>query len=124
MVRTDTSSSSARCAAVAGPPCWRRRSRATRRLARMATPYVPIPDTFCQGRMRMISTMPTWTEVTTAAPELAAVVQDRFAAHGLALLATLRRDGAPRISGIEPLFALDEVWLGMMDHSRKAEDLL
>src|SRR4051794_36207099 len=79
---------------------------------------------FCQGGGRMIGTMPTWTEVTSAAPELAAVVQGRFDAHGLALLATVRRDGAPRISGIEPLFALDEVWLGMMDHSRKAQDLL
>jgi hypothetical protein len=36
----------------------------------------------------------------------------------------LRRDGSPRISGIEPLFALDELWLGMMPDSRKAADLL
>jgi hypothetical protein len=59
-----------------------------------------------------------------AAPELGATVKERFEAHGLALLATLRRDGSPRISGIEPLFALDELWLGMMPGSLKALDLL
>src|SRR5438105_6347285 len=68
--------------------------------------------------------MPSWSEVVSAAPELAATVQARFDAYGLALLATLRRDGSPRISGIEPLFALGELWLGMMQDSRKAADLL
>lgn len=68
--------------------------------------------------------MSYWSEVALAAPQLAAAVQDRFDAHGLGLLATLRRDGWPRISGIEPLFALGELWLGMMPESRKAADLL
>ena len=67
--------------------------------------------------------MSTWDDVTTAAPELAARVQERFEATGLALLATLRRDGAPRISGIEPWFGLGQLWLGMMPGSRKALDL-
>ena len=58
-----------------------------------------------------------------AAPELAQLVQARFEAYGLGLLATLRQDGAPRISGLEPLFALDELWLGMMLDSLKARDL-
>ncbi|MEA2681773.1 MAG: hypothetical protein QOK05_101 [Chloroflexota bacterium] len=60
----------------------------------------------------------------SAAPELAASVRARFEAHGLALIATLRLDGSPRISGIEPLFALGELWFGMMPESRKAADLL
>jgi hypothetical protein len=68
--------------------------------------------------------MASWTDVTATAPELAATVQGRFEAHGLALLATLRRDGSPRISGLEPLFAEGELWLGMMPGSRKAADLL
>ena len=68
--------------------------------------------------------MPAWSEVVSAAPELAAAVQARFDAYGLALLATLRRDGSPRISGIEPLFAVGELWLGMMPDSRKALDVL
>ncbi len=67
--------------------------------------------------------MPSWSEVEKEAPELAAKVRGRFDAHGLALLATLRKDGSPRISGIEPLFAGDHVWLGMMPGSRKAADL-
>src|SRR5919202_4427540 len=68
--------------------------------------------------------MGTWREVASAAPELAALVRARFEATGLGLLATLRRDGSPRISGIEPLFTDDELWLGMMPGSRKAADLL
>jgi len=67
--------------------------------------------------------MASWNDVEAAAPELAATARLRFEAHGLGLLATLRRDGSPRISGIEPLFALGEVWLGMMPGSRKAADV-
>ena len=67
--------------------------------------------------------MATWTDVEAAVPELAATVRQRFEAHGLGLLATLRRDGSPRISGIEPLFAEGELWLGMMPDSLKAADL-
>jgi hypothetical protein len=67
--------------------------------------------------------MANWTDVEAAAPELATTVRQRFEAHGLGFLATLRRDGSPRISGIEPLFALGELWLGMMPDSRKARDV-
>jgi hypothetical protein len=67
--------------------------------------------------------MASWAEVVAAAPELADRVRERFDAHGLAVLATIRADGAPRVSGVEPLFALDELWLGMMPSSRKAADL-
>jgi hypothetical protein len=66
--------------------------------------------------------MSSWSDVRAAAPELAAKVQGRFDATGLGFLATLRKDGFPRISGIEQLF-LDEVWLGMMFESLKARDL-
>ena len=67
--------------------------------------------------------MSSWSDVCAAAPDLATVVQARFEATGLGLLATLRTDGTPRISGLEPFFA-DDLWLGMMDGSRKAADLL
>jgi hypothetical protein len=67
--------------------------------------------------------MPSWKEVEAEAPEVALLARERIEAHGLGLLATLRRDGSPRLSGIEPLFALDELWLGMMDSSLKARDL-
>ena len=65
-----------------------------------------------------------WQDVMSAAPELATKVQRRFETYGLALLATVRRDGAPRISGIETLFGAGELWLGMMPGSLKAKDLL
>jgi hypothetical protein len=67
--------------------------------------------------------MTTWDDVTAEAPELAALVQRRFEATGLGLLATLRADGSPRISGLEPLFSGGELWLGMMPGSRKSADL-
>ena len=67
--------------------------------------------------------MPAWSDVLTAAPELAQKVQARFDAHGLAMLATIRRDGYPRLSPIEALFTDETVWLGMMHGSTKALDL-
>ena len=67
--------------------------------------------------------MATWQEVTIAAPDIAALTQERIEATGLGLLATIRRDGFPRISGIEPTFGAGEVWLGMMLDSLKARDL-
>ena len=66
--------------------------------------------------------MSSWSDVLLAAPELAKKVQGRFDATGLGLLATLRKDGFPRLSGIEPLFTA-ELWLGMMPESLKAHDL-
>lgn len=62
--------------------------------------------------------------MTEAAPELAAKVQARFEAHGLAFLATIRKDGSPRVSGIETLFGEGELWIGSMPDSFKARDLL
>jgi Pyridoxamine 5'-phosphate oxidase len=66
----------------------------------------------------------TWADVVRQAPELAGLVRGRFDAHGLGLLATLRRDGSPRLSGVEPLFTDTDVWMGMMPDSLKALDLL
>lgn len=65
-----------------------------------------------------------WDEVTEAVPELAGKIRARFEAHGLAFLATVRKDGSPRISAIETLFGENELWLGSMPESLKASDLL
>jgi hypothetical protein len=67
--------------------------------------------------------MTSWSAVATEAPELAALAQARVEATGLALIATLRADGSPRISGVEPTFLDGDLWLGMMDASWKARDL-
>ena len=67
--------------------------------------------------------MASWGEIESAAPELAARARAAFDAHKHKVLATLRRDGSPRISGIEASFTDGELWLGMMPSSRKALDL-
>ena len=67
--------------------------------------------------------MASWKEIEAAAPELAGRARATFDAHKHKLLATLRRDGSPRISGIEATFADGELWLGMMPGSRKVLDL-
>ena len=58
-----------------------------------------------------------------AEPAFAAAVQKRFEKYRHKLLATLRKDGSPRISGIEAEFRDGEIWLGMMLGSLKALDL-
>ncbi|MEU4036010.1 pyridoxamine 5'-phosphate oxidase family protein [Streptomyces collinus] len=65
-----------------------------------------------------------WADFTTAAPDLAALTEERFGAYRHHVLATLRRHGSPRTSGLEVRFLRGELWLGMMPGSRKALDLL
>ncbi|MEU2928291.1 pyridoxamine 5'-phosphate oxidase family protein [Streptomyces sp. NPDC007251] len=64
-----------------------------------------------------------WAAFTTAEPELAALVEQRFRAFRHHVLATLRKDGSPRTSGLEADFRGGELWLGMMADSLKALDL-
>ena len=67
--------------------------------------------------------MATWSDFETAAPELAARVKERFDAHKHKTLATLRRDGSPRISGTETDFRDGELFIGSMWQAVKAKDL-
>ncbi|MET8977764.1 pyridoxamine 5'-phosphate oxidase family protein [Streptomyces sp. NPDC004539] len=64
-----------------------------------------------------------WAAFRTAEPVLATTVEERFAQHTHHVLATLRRDGSPRTSGIEVRFHEGELWLGMMPGSLKVLDL-
>jgi pyridoxamine 5'-phosphate oxidase-like protein len=64
-----------------------------------------------------------WRDVEQAAPELAARVRGLFDAHRHKTLATLRADGAPRISGIECVFEDGELVFGSMAGARKGVDL-
>jgi Pyridoxamine 5'-phosphate oxidase len=68
--------------------------------------------------------MATWAEFEAQAPELAARVRARFDAHTHKTVATLRRDGSPRISGTECEFEDGELTFGAMWRSMKALDLL
>ena len=65
-----------------------------------------------------------WGEFAREEPELAALGQERLDRHGLVMLATLRKNGFPRISPVEPLFFNGQLYLGMMWQSRKALDLI
>ncbi|MFI2202382.1 pyridoxamine 5'-phosphate oxidase family protein [Streptomyces sp. NPDC020192] len=64
-----------------------------------------------------------WGAFVSAAPGPARIAEERFRAHRHHVLATLRRDGSPRTSGLEADFRGGELWLGMMDGSLKALDL-
>ncbi|WEH15761.1 pyridoxamine 5'-phosphate oxidase family protein [Streptomyces sp. VNUA24] len=64
-----------------------------------------------------------WGAFVAAEPELAQTVEARFGAFTHHILATLRRDGSPRTTGLEVRFVNGELWLGMMPDSRKALDL-
>jgi hypothetical protein len=68
--------------------------------------------------------MPSFSAFEAAAPELAAAVRARLTAGTHLTLATVRRDGAPRISGTECRFEDGELWIGSMWQARKAQDLL
>ncbi|MFF7448539.1 MULTISPECIES: pyridoxamine 5'-phosphate oxidase family protein [unclassified Streptomyces] len=64
-----------------------------------------------------------WSTFTDAEPELAQRVEERFGAFTHHVLATLRKDGSPRTSGLEVRFLKGELWLGMMPGSLKVLDL-
>jgi hypothetical protein len=61
--------------------------------------------------------------VVADAPEFARTVQAFFDAGKHKTLATLRRDGSPRITGIEANFRNGELWFGSMWQAQKALDL-
>ncbi|QLJ05361.1 pyridoxamine 5'-phosphate oxidase family protein [Streptomyces sp. NEAU-sy36] len=65
-----------------------------------------------------------WADFTAAEPALARTAQERFGAFRHHVLATVRPDGSPRLSGLEVRFHDGGLWLGMMPDSRKARDLL
>ncbi len=67
--------------------------------------------------------MANWRHIDNDAPEFAARVRGRFEAGTNKTIATLRRDGGPRISASELEFADGEVTLGMMRGSMKLRDV-
>ncbi|WP_217914545.1 pyridoxamine 5'-phosphate oxidase family protein [Miltoncostaea marina] len=67
--------------------------------------------------------MARWGDVEAEVPELAAEARGFLDAFTHTTLATLRRDGSPRISGTEVVIARGDLWLGSMWRSVKALDL-
>lgn len=68
--------------------------------------------------------MSAWAEIEKSEPEFATRVRALFDGKRHKTMATLRKDGAPRISGIETTFSAGDFVLGMMPGSVKAADLL
>ena len=66
----------------------------------------------------------TWQECARQDPGLAALGQERLDRNGLVMLGTLRKNGWPRISLVEPLFFNGQRYLGTMWRSQKALNLL
>lgn len=70
-----------------------------------------------------MTTTNSWAGFGAAEPGMCKTVQERFGAYKHHVLATLRADGSPRLTGLEADFHDGEMWLGMMPDSRKALDL-
>ena len=67
--------------------------------------------------------MTAWQDVEKSVPEFAARVRALFDAHRHKTIATVRADGAPRISGIEANFSGGDLVFGSMPDARKGADL-
>jgi hypothetical protein len=68
--------------------------------------------------------MTTWDEFVDGAPTISEIFRRRHAATGnLCMLGTLRADGWPRISPLEPRMFEGELWVGGMPDTRKFDDL-
>jgi Pyridoxamine 5'-phosphate oxidase len=65
-----------------------------------------------------------WRDLEEQAPQIAAPGRERLEQTRLALLGTLRLDGSPRISPVEPYFTRDDLVFGAMAWSAKRHDLL
>ena len=68
--------------------------------------------------------MPSWSDLEGEEPEFAERVRALLDAHVHKTIATLRRDGSPRISGIECFFDEGELCIGSMPRAVKGRDLL
>lgn len=64
-----------------------------------------------------------WSDFEAAAPEMARLGAEHLWRTGLAIVATIRKDGTPRIDPVEPFLSHGHLLLGMM-RSQKVFDLL
>ncbi len=64
-----------------------------------------------------------WEEFKQQAPQLAAKGEDRFDRTGLVLLGSLRRNGFPRISPVEPLIAHGKLYLSRLELNKERKKI-
>lgn len=69
--------------------------------------------------------MVTWKGFSEAAPDLARLGQEQLFQHGvgLAFLATVRKDGAPRLHPVCPVISQDRLYVMILPDSPKRGDL-
>ncbi|HET6810309.1 MAG TPA: pyridoxamine 5'-phosphate oxidase family protein [Acidimicrobiales bacterium] len=67
--------------------------------------------------------MASWAQFADAEPEFSARVLELFTNYRHHTMATVRRDGSPRISGTEIALEDGQLVLGMMPGTRRAADL-
>jgi hypothetical protein len=65
-----------------------------------------------------------WGDLQEQQPRLGAIAHRRLVGPGVLLVATVRRDGTPRLSPVEPFVLDGDLWLSMLLGSLKAADLL
>ena len=65
-----------------------------------------------------------WEDLHEGQPRLAAIAAERLVAPGVLLVVTIRADGTPRLSPVEPFVLDGDLWLSMMLGSLKAADLV
>ncbi|MEJ7630536.1 MAG: hypothetical protein WKF54_13170 [Nocardioidaceae bacterium] len=64
-----------------------------------------------------------WAELARRQPGLGVLGRQRLLDPGVALIVTIRRDGTPRLSPVEPWVMDKDLWLSMLWASLKARDL-
>jgi hypothetical protein len=71
----------------------------------------------------MFMGMASWSEFEAAEPEFASRLRELMTSHRHMTMATIRRDGSPRISGTEVEFTNGKLQIGSMAGAVKALDL-
>jgi len=66
----------------------------------------------------------SWAEFEAAEPDFAKRIRKLLSSRKHLTMATLRRDGSPRISGTEIQFTGDDLQIGSMPRAVKGSDLL
>jgi hypothetical protein len=61
----------------------------------------------------------TWTEFEAAEPEMAAIARGLLKPAPIMMLATVRRDGAPRVHPVCPIFADGRMYVAVAGEGRK-----
>ncbi|WP_158263061.1 pyridoxamine 5'-phosphate oxidase family protein [Amycolatopsis sp. CA-128772] len=67
--------------------------------------------------------MSSWQDFAEGSPEAAAWGKKILSKYGIAYLATVREDGAPRVHPVCPAFLGAEIYIGVMGSSPKLHDL-